>query len=461
MTAIQLISPVDGSVWATRMPFDLEKAEAAVVRARRVQPAWAALPLEDRITAVRGGVAKLNEMKDQLVEELAWQMGRPISFGAGEFSGVTQRTEYLAAIAAEGLAPVVVEDSPRVRRVAAREPAGVVLIIASWNYPFLTVINTLIQALIAGNSVLLKHASQTLVAGERLAEAFHNAGVPPEIFQNVVLDHETTEALIAARSFDFIRFTGSVEGGRAIERAAAGTFTRIGLETAGKDPGYVRDDADLDAAVDGLMDGSMFNSGQGCSRVERIYVQQDRFDDFVEKAVVWVEGLRLGSPFDPATTLGPMAKPHIAQRVRDHVAEAVATGARALISPDGFRADDGAAYLAPQVLIDVDHSMRVMKDETFGPVVGIMKVSSDDEAISLMNDSRYGLTCSIWSGDVGAVEKIGARVQTGTVYMNRCDYLDPALGWTGCKDSGHGIALSHLGYHAVTRPKSYYLKRNR
>ncbi|MGB3146242.1 MAG: aldehyde dehydrogenase family protein [Paracoccaceae bacterium] len=458
MKPIHLISPVDGSVYAERMPLSCDAAVAVAARAKAAQKAWAARPLEERIALVKAGVAQLDKVKDKLVEELAWQMGRPTRYG-GEFGGVHDRTNYMADIAAATLAPHVVEDSDKFRRYLAREPVGVVFIVAPWNYPYLTTINTLAPALIAGNTVVLKHASQTLLVGERLAEAFHAAGVPEDVFQNVVLDHATTEHLIQNRAFGFVNFTGSVGGGQAMERAAAGTFTPLGLELGGKDPGYVRADADLDAAVETLMDGAMYNAGQCCCGIERIYVHESLYDAFVEKAVAWVKGLTLGNPFDPATTIGPMANKRFAAVIRDQIAEAVAAGAKPLIDPALFPADDGGAYLAPQVLVNVDHSMRVMMEESFGPVVGIMKVSSDEEAVGLMNDSPYGLTCSIWTKDATKAAEIGNQIETGTVFMNRCDYLDPSLCWTGCKDTGRGGSLSYLGFHSVTRPKSYHLKK--
>ncbi len=416
------------------------------------------MPLTERIALVKAGVARLNAMKDRVVEEIAWQMGRPVRYG-GEFGGVNARTDYMAEIAAKTLEPHMIEDSAAFRRYISREALGVVFIVAPWNYPYLTTINTLVPALIAGNAVVLKHASQTMLVGERLAEAVHAAGVPQDVFQNVVLDHATTESLIAARAFNFVNFTGSVAGGQAMERAAAGTFTPLGLELGGKDPGYVRADANLDAAVDTLMDGAMFNAGQCCCGIERIYVHESLFDAFVERSVAWVNALTLGNPFDAATTLGPMANKRFAKVVRDQIAEAVAKGAKPLIDPNGFPADDGGAYLAPQVLINVDHSMRVMMEECFGPVVGIMKVSGDAEALRLMNDSPYGLTASVWTEDYDTAAALGARIDTGTVFMNRADYLDPALCWTGCKDTGRGGSLSHLGFHSVTRPKSYHLKK--
>ena len=307
--------------------------------------------------------------------------------------------------------------------------------------------------------MVLKHATQTLLTGERFAAAFEKAGLPEALFTNVFLDHQTTEKLLAAGQFDHVNFTGSVGGGRKIERAAAGSFTTIGLELGGKDPGYVMEDANLDAAVDTLIDGAMFNSGQCCCGIERIYVAETLFDDFVDKAVAIVEGYKLGNPLEEATTLGPMAHRRFADEVRAQIKEAVAAGAKPLIEAARFSEDDGGTYLAPQILVDVDHSMRVMRDESFGPVVGIMKVKDDDEAIQLMNDSDFGLTTSLWTNNGERAAGIGNRIQTGTVFMNRCDYLDPALCWTGCKDTGKGGALSVIGYHNLTRPKSYHLKK--
>ena len=458
MTTIRLISPVDGSVFAERTALAHEAAESAVTRARGAQRDWARVPLDERVAKVMAGVAALEAEAAAVVPELAWQMGRPVRYG-GEFGGMRERADYMAGIATEALADSVIEDGARFRRVLAREPMGVVFVIAPWNYPYLTAMNTIVPALIAGNAVVLKHASQTLLVGERIAAAMHRGGVPEAVCQNLLLDHAVTEHLIAGRNFGFVNFTGSVGGGQAIERAAAGTFTALGLELGGKDPGYVRADADLDAAVDGLMDGAMFNAGQCCCGIERIYVHESLYDAFVEKAAEWVHGLKLGNPFDPETTLGPMAHARFAQVVRGQVAEAVGAGARALIDPARFPTDDGGAYLAPQLLVDVDHSMRVMREESFGPVAGIMKVKDDAEAVRLMNDSPYGLTASVWTADVDTAAEIGAQIETGTVFMNRCDYLDPALCWTGCKDTGRGAALSVLGYHSVTRPKSYHLKK--
>ncbi len=457
MTDITCISPIDGSVYATRPVEPVDSVRGRLAAARRAQAAWKTVPLPERIALVREGVARLERVHADLVTELAGQRGRPVRYG-GELGGVRERADYMAGIALGTLAPTVIEDSDRFRRVLAREPAGVVRVIAPWNYPFLTAINTIVPALIAGNAVALKHASQTPLAGERLAQAF--AHLPEGLFTNVFLDHATTSALIGERAFDFINFPGSVRGGQEIERAAAGTFAGVGLELGGTDPGYVRADASLDAAVDTLMDAAMYNSGQCCCGIERIYVHESLYDAFVEKSVALVTGYRLGNPLDAETTLGPMASKRFADTVRAQTREAVAAGAKPLIDPAGFPADTGdTAYLAPQILVDVDHSMRVMTEESFGPVVGIMPVRDDEEALRLMNDCRYGLTASIWTADTDAAADLGARIETGTVFMNRADYLDPALTWTGVKETGRGAALSPLGYLSVTRPKSYHLRK--
>lgn len=453
---LKCISPIDGSIFAERAVLSASQAQQVVESASRAQTDWAARPLQERIDLVLAGVARIGAMNDEIVPELAWQMGRPVRYG-GEFGGFEERARYMASIAEEALGAIDIGDDDQFRRMIKRVPHGVVLVVAPWNYPYMTAINSVAPALIAGNSVVLKHATQTLLVGERMVRAFVEAGVPEQVFQNIFVNHQTTSDLIAARSFGFVNFTGSVGGGQAMERAAAGTFTGLGLELGGKDPAYVMEDADLDAAVDTLVDGAMFNSGQCCCGIERIYVTENLFDAFVDKAVAIVEGYKLGSPLDPQTTLGPMAHVRFANEVRAQTDEAVAAGAMAHI--ETFPEDDGGAYLSPQILTNVSHDMRIMRDESFGPVVGVMKVKNDAEAIDLMNDSNFGLTASLWTSDVERAETIGDQIETGTVFMNRCDYLDPSLCWTGCKDTGRGGGLSVIGYHNLTRPKSFHLKK--
>ncbi|MEC8582059.1 MAG: aldehyde dehydrogenase family protein [Pseudomonadota bacterium] len=453
---VTCISPIDGSVYAERPTLTLEAARDVVSTTRAAQPAWAARPLQERIDLVMAGVAAVGAMNDEIVPELAHMMGRPVRYG-GEFGGFNERASYMADIAADALADIQVGEDATFKRYIKRIPHGVVFVVAPWNYPYMTAINTVAPALIAGNTVVLKHAAQTLLVGERMAKAFHDAGVPADVFQNVFLDHDTTSALISEKAFDFVNFTGSVGGGQAMERAAAGTFAGVGTELGGKDPGYVMEDADLDAAVDTLIDGAMFNSGQCCCGIERIYVHESLFDAFVEKAVAVVNGYKLGNPLDAETTIGPMANIRFAKEVRAQIAEAVEMGAKTHI--DTFPEDDGGAYLTPQILTNVTHDMRVMRDESFGPVVGIMSVKSDEEAIALMNDSEFGLTASLWTADVDRAQRVGDQIETGTVFMNRADYLDPGLCWTGCKNTGRGGGLSVIGYQNLTRPKSYHLKK--
>ena len=457
---LRCISPIDGAVYAERAIATQEEALSLVESSRTVQKMWEARPLFERTRLVRAGVARLGEMNEEVAMGISYMMGRPIRYG-GEFGGVNERASYMADIAEEALKPVVIEANERFERRLEREALGVVLIIAPWNYPYLTAINTLVPALIAGNAVVIKHSSQTMLAGEVMVRAFLEAGVPSGVFQHVFLDHVTTEYLIGKGCFDFVNFTGSVGGGRSIERAAAGTFTGTALELGGKDPGYVCEDANLDDAVATLIDGAMFNSGQCCCGIERIYVHESLYDDFVKKAVEIVSDYKLGSPLDKETTIGPMASKRFADEVRAQIGEAISDGAKPLVDPALFPKDSGNdAYLAPQILVNVNHDMRIMRDESFGPVVGIMKVSSDKEATDLMNDSNFGLTCSIWTKDPARAAKIGREIRTGTVFMNRADYLDPALCWSGCKDTGRGGSLSIIGFHNLTRVKSYHLKKD-
>jgi len=454
---VKLTSPIDGSVYLERQVAADADVEAAVTRARAAQREWAGVPVAERAKAMLGFMNALNAMNDEIVPELAWQMGRPVRYG-GEMGGVIERTEHMAAIAQKALAPLEFTDRPGFTRYLTREPLGVVMVIAPWNYPFLTAVNTIVPALIAGNAVILKHASQTLLVGERFAEAMEAANLPKGLFQNLVLSHGQTERLIGSGGIDHINFTGSVEGGRRIEKAAAGTFATLGLELGGKDPAYVRADADLDYVIPNVADGAFFNAGQCCCGIERIYVHKDRYDDFVEGFVELTRQYVLGDPREEATTIGPMAQPRFADQIREQIAEATRKGATANVGMAHEKNAEGSPYLPPEVLTGVNHQMSVMREESFGPVVGIMPVNDDDEAVELMNDSPYGLTASFWTEDEAAARSLGDRIETGTVFMNRCDYLDPALVWTGVKETGKGAALSEIGYHNLTRPKSFHLK---
>jgi acyl-CoA reductase-like NAD-dependent aldehyde dehydrogenase len=454
---VKIVSPVDGSVYAERPIATNAEINAAVSAARAALPEWRSVPIKERGRYMLAFLDALLAMNDDITKELAWQMGRPVRYG-GEKGAAEERVRAMAALAEAALAPYVPAEKAGFRRYIAREPVGIVMVIAPWNYPYLTALNTIVPGLLAGNAVILKHAAQTLLVGERIAEAFKRARLPKGLFHNLVMSHEQTEKLIGSGKIDHINFTGSVAGGRAIERAASGTFASIGLELGGKDPAYVRADAKLDHAIENLVDGAFYNSGQCCCGVERIYVDASVYDKFVEGYADLTRKYVVGNPLDQATTLGPMARVSFADTVRGQIEEARRKGATALINMKVEGDRSGSPYLAPEVLVNVNHQMEVMREESFGPVVGIMKVRDDEEAITLMNDSPYGLTASIWTRDTDRAAEIGARIETGTVYMNRCDYLDPHLVWTGVKDTGKGAALSKYGFDALTQPKSFHLR---
>jgi acyl-CoA reductase-like NAD-dependent aldehyde dehydrogenase len=454
MADLVCISPVDGREYARRPPASDAEIERALEKARRAQRDWAATPIADRRAIVLRFLEAMERLNPDIVPELAWQMGRPVRY-CGELRSLAERVRAMVELAEPALAPEIAANGDYVARV----PAGLVLVIAPWNYPFLTAANTIVPALLAGNAVLHKPSAQTPLAGERFAEALRIAGLPDGLFANLFLSHGQAERLLGSGLVDHAVFTGSVEGGRAVERAAAGSFTTLTLELGGKDPAYVREDAELAGAVEALIDGSFYNSGQSCCGVERIYVHEALWEPFVESFVDAARGYCLGDPLDPDTSLGPVATARGAAQVRQHLEAAVKAGAVAHVPPQLFPADTGdGPYLRPQVLTGVDHSMAVMREETFGPVVGLMKVSGDAEAVQLMNDSAYGLTASIWTRDLVAAERLAPRVEAGTVFANRCDYLDPSLAWTGVKLSGRGASLGRYGFESVTRPQSLHLR---
>jgi acyl-CoA reductase-like NAD-dependent aldehyde dehydrogenase len=458
---LKTISPVDGRVYVERELASPEEIARALAGAREAQTAWRRVPVAERAAACTRFVDAFVSRTEEIAEEITWQMGRPVGQSPGEVRGLEERARHMIGIAADSLADIAGEPREGLTRFIRREPLGVVLTIAPWNYPYLTAVNSIVPALMAGNAVVLRHSAQTPLCAERFAEAFAAAGLPAGVFQHLHTGHADVERMVGGPDVDFVAFTGSVGAGHVIQHSAAGRFIGVGLELGGKDPAYVRPDADLEYTIEGLADGAFFNAGQSCCGIERIYVHRDIHDEFVEGYAARVRRYRLGNPFEPDVDLGPMVRASAAEFVRDQVREAVAAGARPLIDPADFPAEEeGTPYLAPQVLADVDHSMRVMTEESFGPVVGVMKVRDDDEAVERMNDSAFGLTASVWTTDPGAALAIGERVETGTWFMNRCDYLDPGLAWTGVKDSGRGCTLSRVGYEALTRPKSFYLRSN-
>ena len=460
MTSIQkTFSPIDGSLYIERNYADTVQIHAALKSAKKAQAAWCNTSLDERKAICSRAVDAVVANKEQIANELCWQMGRPIRYAAGEVNSFADRSRYMISVANEVLAPVQASEKAGFVRYISREPVGVVVVIAPWNYPLHTPINTIVPALLAGNAVILKHSAQTPLCAERIFEAFQAAGLPEGVFQYLHMTHEATKAVIQSPEINFVAFTGSLSVGSRIEKLVAGRFVGVGLELGGKDPSYIRADADLDFAVENTVDGVFFNSGQSCCGIERIYAHESIFDAYVEKLVGAVKQYQLGRPDDPETTLGPLVNASAAAFVRSQIKEAEAQGAAAHVNPKDFPMDqEGTPYMAPQVLTQVDHSMRVMTEESFGPVVGIMKVSSDEEAVALMNDSEFGLTASIFTQNIDTAIALGEQIETGTFFVNRCDYLDPELAWTGVKNTGRGCTLSKLGFNAFTQLKSYHIK---
>jgi len=459
MTIQRTISPVDNSVYVERPLAGPAQIEAALENARLAQRRWRSVPIADRAAILGRFCDEFESRRDAIAEELTWQMGRPIRYTPNEVRGTLERARHMIAIAPASLADIDVGPKAGFHRFLRREPLGVVFTVAAWNYPYLIAVNSVVPALMAGNAVILKHSAQTPLCAERFEECLREAGLPEGVFQALHLSHADTERVIRDPRVDFVAFTGSVAGGHAVQRAASDRFIGTGLELGGCDPAYVRHDANLAHAIENLVDGAYFNSGQSCCGIQRVYVHEKLYDAFVSGWVDLTRQYVLGSPLDPQTTLGPVVRTAAADEIRRQVAASVAAGARAVIDEKAFaQSRSGTPYLAPQVLLDVDHSMPVMREEIFGPVAGLMKVRSDDEAVRLMNDSAFGLTAAIWTSDEEAALAIGDQVQTGTWFMNRCDYLDPALAWVGVKDSGRGCTLSSIGYEHLTRPKSFHLR---
>jgi len=453
------ISPVDGRIYVERPLATAAGIDRALEGARRAQLAWRSVPLTARREILASAVDAFVARASDIAAEITWQMGRPIRHAPGEIRGFEERARYMLDVAPEALAAIQPGPKPGFERQIKRVPLGVVAVVAPWNYPYLTAVNAVLPALIAGNAVVLKASHQTPLCAERFFEAFASAGVPAGVFQYLHLSHADAARLMGDGRVASVCFTGSVTGGRAVVAATAAGFATSGLELGGKDPAYVRADANLAHAVETLVDGAFFNAGQSCCGIKRIYIAAARYEAFVAGVVDLTKQYRLGSPLDPETTLGPVVRTAAAEAVRSQVSAALARGARQLIDERLFAASvSGTPYLAPQVLVGVDHSMGIMREETFGPAVGIMKVDSDEEAVRLMNDSDYGLTAAIFSADTERAEALGDALETGTVFLNRCDYLDPTLAWTGVKNSGRGCTLSRVGFEQLTRPKSYHFK---
>lgn len=453
------ISPVDGRVYDERMLASFDQINEALRAARRAFPMWRDTPLAERTTILTRFCEEFEKRAPQIAEEITWQMGRPARYAPNEVKGMLDRARHMIAIAPEALGDIDAAPKDNFTRFVRREPLGVVFTVAAWNYPYLIAVNSVVPALMAGNVVILKHSAQTPLAAERYAECFKAAGLPEGVFQVLHLSHADTDRVVRDPRVDFVAFTGSVAGGHAVQRAAASRFIGVGLELGGCDPVYVRHDANLEHAIENIVDGAYFNSGQSCCGLQRIYVHESVYGKFTEGFIELTRKYVLADPTDASATLGPLVRTAAADGVRNQIGASIAAGAEGVIDEAKFKkSQNGTPYLAPQVLLNVNHRMPVMREEIFGPVAGLMKVRSDDEAVDLMNDSDFGLTAAVWTEDAKVAQALGQRVQTGTWFMNRCDYLDPALAWVGVKDSGRGCTLSVVGYEHLTRPKSFHMR---
>ena len=460
MSIQKTITPIDNSVYIERPLSTQTEIDNVIENSKKSFQSWKNTSIEDRITIINKFIDNLIALKPEISKEICWQIGRPISQCGNELRGFEERSRHMVKIAKESLRDIPATKNDEFDNYIYKSPLGVIFVMAPWNYPIITATNTIVPALLAGNTIVIKHSSQTPRCAELISQAFENTGLPEGVFQFVHTDHQACEKIIADPRIAHVVFTGSVRGGQEVKKYIGTRFINVGLELGGKDPAYVRSDADLNHAVENLVDGAMFNSGQSCCGIERIYVDQSIYKDFIDGFKTLTEQYKLGDPSQEDTNLGPVVRLSAANFIRNQISEAEKQGAKRLIDESKFSiAKDDNCYIAPQVMIDVNHSMRFMMEETFGPAVGIMPVKDQQEAKQLMNDSPYGLTASIWTKDLDFAKDFGREIETGTFFMNRCDYLDPALAWTGVKDTGVGCSLSVLAFDQFTRPQSFHMRK--
>ena len=460
MSIQKTITPIDNSVYLERPLSTQNEIDNVIENSKKSFQSWKSTSIDDRIKIINKFIDNLIALKPEVSKEICWQIGRPISQCGNELRGFEERSRHMVEIAKESLRDIPATKNDEFDNYIYKSPLGVIFVMAPWNYPIITATNTIVPALLAGNTIVIKHSSQTPRCAELISQAFDNTGLPEGVFQFVHTDHQACEKIIADPRIAHVVFTGSVRGGQEVKKYIGTRFINVGLELGGKDPAYVRSDADLNHAIENLVDGAMFNSGQSCCGIERIYVDQSIYKDFIDGFKTITEQYKLGDPSQEDTNLGPVVRLSAANFIRSQISEAEKQGAKRLIDESKFSiAKDDNCYIAPQVMIDVDHSMRFMMEETFGPAVGIVPVKDHQEAKQLMNDSPYGLTASIWTKDLDFAKDFGRDIETGTFFMNRCDYLDPALAWTGVKDTGVGCSLSVLAFDQFTRPQSFHMRK--
>lgn len=459
---ITTISPTTNEAVVTRNGVSAEELGLLPQTATRAFQAWRQTALADRQIIIKKALALLSEKTDELAQGLTKEMGRPISYTPSEISTAVKRGEYLLKISDEALKDTDGEPEKGFKRFIRKVPVGPVLIIFAWNYPYLILVNSLIPALLAGNSVILKPSPQTPTVVEEVAKVFEEAGLPSGVIQYFHSGSPTIiETIVRDPRIALVCFTGSVAGGLAVQKAASDRIVNVGLELGGKDPAYIRADVDVAWAAAEVVDGAVFNSGQSCCSIERVYVHESIHDDFVSKVQDVLKGYRLGDPSSKDTHVGPVISKRSKDAIEAQIKDALQKGAKdETPENESFKnpSPQSGNWVAPTLLTNVNHDMTIMKDETFGPVIPVMKVSSDDEAVRLMNDSEFGLTASIWSRDTDRAYELCEQVEAGTVFVNRCDFPSPDLAWTGWKNSGKGQTLSKYGFDQFVKLKSYHLK---
>ena len=454
------ITPINNTLYLERPHLTSSEIDKKIENSSKAFKQWSLTSIQERIEVINKFINNLLNLNDEVKKEICWQIGRPISQCGSELRGFEERSRYMVEVAEECLADVTARKNEEFDNYIFKAPLGVIFVMAPWNYPIMTATNTIVPALLSGNSIILKHSSQTPMCAELIFKALQGTGIPEGLFQYIHTDHNSCEKIIADNRIAHVVFTGSVNGGKEIKKYIGQRFINVGLELGGKDPAYVRSDCDLNHAIENLIDGAFFNSGQSCCGIERIYVDKSIFKDFVDGAKILTEKYILGDPSEMNTNIGPVVKMSAANFIRSQVEDAISQGAQKVVDETKFNiVSKDNCYIAPQILVNVNHDMRFMTEETFGPTVGIMPVENENEAINLMNDSPYGLTASIWTKDLDFSKSFGKKIETGTFFMNRCDALDPALAWTGVKDTGVGCSLSKLAFDHFTRPQSFHMRK--
>jgi acyl-CoA reductase-like NAD-dependent aldehyde dehydrogenase len=454
MTALVVDNPYSLEPACTVTLADDAAVGRVLDRARVAQRAFRHTSVAERVALCGRVLAAMERDAHRITTDISRMMGKPIGQAEGELRGMASRARHLMSIAEASLADIVLPVDGGLRRSIRKEPLGVVLDLPAWNYPLLTAINVVIPAVLAGNAVVVKHSPRSPLCGEHFADAFLAGDGPDGLVQALHCDHPMSEKVVGDARVDHVVFTGSVYGGHRIQQAAAGRFIRVGLELGGNDAAYVAPDCDLQAAVEGIIDGAMYNAGQSCCAVERVYVHESVYEEFVARAEPLVRAYVLGDPADAKTTLGPIAQPAHPGELEDMVKDAVSRGARLVAGGHVTKAGGKGRFFEATLLRDVPRAAGLLHAESFGPILPVTLVQDDDDALSQMNDSTLGLTASVWTKDPERAAKLAGELQVGTVYMNRCDALDPGLPWGGAKDSGRGVSLSALGFDELTRPKA-------